>query len=120
MFVNGEPQFREQETKKLKEIALKDCIVCSTGGGIILDESNHEILKQSFCVYLYASIDSLCQRLEDDDSRPLLSNGNKHEVLQNIFENRQSKYEALSTIKIDTDNSSIKDNCETITKQING
>ena len=120
MFVNGEPQFREQETKKLKEIALKDCIVCSTGGGIILDESNHEILKQSFCVYLYASIDSLCQRLEDDDSRPLLSNGNKHEVLQNIFENRQSKYEALSTIKIDTDNSSIEDNCETITKQING
>ena len=115
MFVNGEPQFREQE-----EIALKDCIVCSTGGGIILDESNHEILKQSFCVYLYASIDSLCQRLEDDDSRPLLSNGNKHEVLQNIFENRQSKYEALSTIKIDTDNSSIEDNCETITKQING
>ena len=24
MFINGEPQFREQETKKLKEIALKD------------------------------------------------------------------------------------------------
>jgi len=120
MFINGEPQFREQETKKLKEIALKDCIVCSTGGGIILDESNHKILKQSFCVYLYASIDSLCQRLEYDDSRPLLSNGNKHEVLQNIFENRQSKYETLSTIKIDTDNSSIEDNCKTITKHVNG
>ena len=114
------PNDLRKAAKKLKEIALKDCIVCSTGGGIILDESNHEILKQSFCVYLYASIDSLCQRLEDDDSRPLLSNGNKHEVLQNIFENRQSKYEALSTIKIDTDNSSIEDNCETITKQING
>ena len=26
MFVNGEPQFREQETKKLKEIALKEVI----------------------------------------------------------------------------------------------
>ena len=120
MFINGEPQFREQETKKLKEIALKDCIVCSTGGGIVLDESNHEILKQSFCVYLYASIDSLCQRLEHDDSRPLLSNGNKREALQNIFDDRQSKYETLSTIKIDTNNSSIKDNCETITKHING
>ena len=71
-------------------------------------------------MYLYASIDSLCQRLEHDDSRPLLSNGNKREALQNIFEDRQSRYETLSTIKIDTNNSSIKDNCVTITKHIHG
>ena len=118
MFAHGEDQFRDYESKKLQEIASKENIVCSTGGGVVLNESNCDILGELFCVYLYTSIESLCHRLENDSSRPLLSNGDKKKLLENIFLDRESKYEALSSMKIITDTSSIDEICQTIKEHI--
>ncbi len=118
MFAHGEAQFRDHESKKLQEIASKENIVCSTGGGVVLSESNCDILGESFCVYLHTSIESLCYRLENDSSRPLLSNGDRQKVLENIFVDRESKYEALSSMKIITDNSSIDEVCQEIKEHI--
>ena len=118
MFAHGEAQFRDHESKKLQEIASKENIVCSTGGGVVLNESNCDILGELFCVYLHASIESLCHRLENDSSRPLLSNGDKKKLLENIFLDRESKYEALSSMKIITDTSSIDEICQTIKEHI--
>ncbi len=118
MFAHGEDQFRDYESKKLQEIASKENIVCSTGGGVVLNESNCDILGESFCVYLYTSIESLCHRLDNDNSRPLLSNGDRQQLLENIFLDRESKYEALSSMKIITDNSSIDEVCQTIKENI--
>ena len=118
MFAHGEDQFRDYESKKLQEIASKENIVCSTGGGVVLNESNCDILGELFCVYLYTSIESLCHRLDNDNSRPLLSNGDRQQLLENIFLDRESKYEALSSMKIITDNSSIDEVCQTIKENI--
>ena len=118
MFAHGEAQFRDHESKKLQEIASKENIVCSTCGGVVLNESNCDILGELFCVYLHASIESLCHRLENDSSRPLLSNGDKKKLLENIFLDRESKYEALSSMKIITDTSSIDEICQTIKEHI--
>ena len=118
MFAHGEDQFRDYESKKLQEIASKENIVCSTGGGVVLNESNCDILGELLCVYLHASIESLCHRLENDSSRPLLSNGDKKKLLENIFLDRESKYEALSSMKIITDTSSIDEICQTIKEHI--
>ena len=118
MFAHGETQFRNHESKKLQEIASKENIVCSTGGGVVLSESNCDILSESFCVYLHASIEILCHRLENDSSRPLLSNGDRQKVLENIFVDRESKYESLSSMKIITDNSSIDEVCQEIKEHI--
>ena len=118
MFAHGEAQFRDHESKKLQEIASKENIVCSTCGGVVLNESNFDILGELFCVYLHASIESLCHRLENDSSRPLLSNGDKKKLLENIFLDRESKYEALSSMKIITDTSSIDEICQTIKEHI--
>ena len=118
MFAHGEAQFRDHESKKLQEIASKENIVCSTGGGVVLNESNCDILGELFCVYLHASIESLCHRLENDSSRPLLSNGDKKKLLENILLDRESKYEALSSMKIITDTSSIDEICQTIKEHI--
>ena len=82
MFKNGEDKFRTYETEKLKQIVLKDHIVCATGGGIVLEDSNYRILDQSFCVYLDASLDTLYKRIETDNSRPLLSVGNKKDLMR--------------------------------------
>ena len=118
MFAHGEAQFRDHESKKLQEIASKENIVCSTGGGVVLNESNCDILGELFCVYLHASIESLCHRLENDSSRPLLSNGDNKKLFENIFLDRESKYEALSSMKIITDTSSIDEICQTIKEHI--
>ena len=118
MFAHGEAQFRDHESKKLQEIASKENIVCSTGGGVVLNESNCDILGELFCVYLHASIESLCHRLENDSSRHLLSNRDKKKLLENIFLDRESKYEALSSMKIITDTSSIDEICQTIKEHI--
>ena len=119
MFKDGENTFRTYETEKLEEIASKDHIVCATGGGIVLNEHNYKILDQSFCVYLDTSLDTLCNRVEHDNSRPLLSVGNKKEIMKEIFGTREGIYKSLSKLDITTDNKSIKDSCKTIMEYIN-
>jgi len=99
MFKDGENTFRTYETAKLEEVALKDRIVCATGGGIVVEESNCEILDQSFCVYLDTSLDHLYKRIENDNSRPLLSVDNKRDIMKDIFDNREEKYKSLSKLR---------------------
>ena len=52
------------------------------------------------------------------DKKYLLSNGDRQQLLENIFLDRESKYEALSSMKIITDNSSIDEVCQTIKENI--
>lgn len=119
MFKNGEDKFRTYETEKLKQIVLKDHIVCATGGGIVLEDSNYRILDQSFCVYLDASLDTLYKRIENDNSRPLLSVGNKKDLMRDIFNEREERYKSLSKLNVNTDNINIDDSCKTIMEYIN-
>ncbi|MDG2287564.1 MAG: shikimate kinase [Candidatus Marinimicrobia bacterium] len=119
IFEDGENTFRIYETEKLEEIASKDHIICATGGGIVLNEHNYKILDQSFCIYLDTSLDTLCNRVEHDNSRPLLSVGNKKEIMKEIFGTREGIYKSLSKLDITTDNKSIKDSCKTIMEYIN-
>ena len=100
-------------------MVLKDRIVCATGGGIVVEESNCEILDQSFCVYLDTSLDHLYKRIENDNSRPLLSVDNKRNIMKDIFDNREEKYKSLSKLNVNTDNKSIDDSCKTIMEYIN-
>ena len=119
MFKNGEDKFRTYETEKLKQIVLKDHIVCATGGGIVLEDSNYRILDQSFCVYLDASLDTIYKRIENDNSRPLLSVGNKKDLMRDIFNEREERYKSLSKLNVNTDNINIDDSCKTIMEYIN-
>ncbi|HIF29920.1 MAG TPA: shikimate kinase [Candidatus Marinimicrobia bacterium] len=119
MFKDGENTFRTYEAAKLEEVVLKDRIVCATGGGIVVEESNCKILDQSFCVYLDTSLDHLYKRIENDNSRPLLSVDNKRNIMKDIFDNREEKYKSLSKLNVNTDNKSVDDSCKTIMEYIN-
>lgn len=119
MFKNGEDKFRTYETEKLEKIVLKDYIVCATGGGIVLEDSNYRILDQSFCVYLDTSLDTIHKRIKDDNSRPLLSAGNKKDLIRDIFNDREERYKSLSKLNVNTDNINIDDTCKMIMEYIN-
>ena len=68
-------------------------------------EINRELLHElGTIVYLRASIDTLEKRLQGDNRRPLLQGGGLRTKIENLFAQRESTYEELADIIVDTDN----------------
>lgn len=111
----GETKFREMESSILKEISNLPPKVVATGGGIILAESNRELLKQNgFCVWLKTSENLLLERLWTDQNRgvnrPALTNQNAPDSkdslkaeIKTILEKREPLYENTANLIIETD-----------------
>jgi len=91
--IKGEKEFRKLERELLREISENnDEMIVSTGGGIICDPENREILKKENTVYLECNPEKLLKRIEtDDDKRPLISNPEKD--LLRLFKERREYYE---------------------------
>ena len=71
--LEGEEGFRKRESKILEDMVHKNSIVLSTGGGIILSESNREMLSSRGTVfYLATPIAVQLERTSKDKGRPLL------------------------------------------------
>jgi len=102
----GEDRFREMEAAFFKEIAKQTAKVFSTGGGIILDLGNREILQQNGTTFfLNASINTLANRIHNNTKRPLLQGSeNFKSHLEQIWEERESFYKDSAHHTIDTDN----------------
>ncbi|MEJ2567775.1 MAG: 3-dehydroquinate synthase [candidate division WOR-3 bacterium] len=78
-------------------------IVVATGGGLVKDKKNREILsKMGKVFYLYTSLDAVKQRLDNDKTRPLIKD--KNNIIK-IYDERTKKgiYE-FADKKIDTSN----------------
>ena len=101
----GEVEFRKKETDILKNIIKKDNFILSTGGGVVLDETNRKLLfnKDVFSIYLSTSPKVIFERIKGDKTRPLLMVHNPEIELEKILSERE-KYYNLATIKITTDN----------------
>ncbi len=69
----GEDFFREAETRVLEEVSRSfPPSVVATGGGIVLRESNWEIMQASGeVVYLHAPVEVLWERVSHSTNRPL-------------------------------------------------
>lgn len=71
----GEEGFRIIETDVLRELAKKDPLLISCGGGIVTREENRAVLGQSgFVIHLKTSADEAARRISDISSRPLFRN----------------------------------------------
>jgi len=90
MFDISESYFRERETICCREIGKKQGIIISTGGGIIKNQINVDLLKENgFIIYIDRPIDMICQDV-DTSTRPLLKEGTKK--LYQLYEERHSLY----------------------------
>lgn len=89
----GEAHFRAIESKLLKDV-LRECnSLISTGGGIILNDENRELIKShAVSVWIKADVDVLYNRLKDDDTRPLLRGESLKERIQDLVDKRSSLY----------------------------
>ncbi len=102
----GEAYFRKLETEIVKELAEKDNLVISTGGGLVLKKENNEVLqKNGRIVFLQASLDTLAKRLKVDSERPLLqtSTENLRERLSKLMAERAPIYEHVADFVVDVD-----------------
>lgn len=101
----GEGYFREIETEITAELAQKDSLVVSTGGGLVLKEENVALLKKNgVIVYLRASVPTLIKRLSEDKDRPLLkAEEGLEKRLTSLLVSRAPIYEKVAAFVVDVD-----------------
>ena len=115
----GEAGFREREKDILKELVSKQNIVLATGGGIILSESNRDLLaKNGIVIYLKSNQKDLVLRMKNDKTRPLLKNGNVELIIKKLCQEREPLYEEIADFKIITKNKIIHEGVNEIVRII--
>ncbi|MBE6137622.1 MAG: shikimate kinase [Erysipelotrichaceae bacterium] len=96
----GEDFFRALEKNALKDFDTMDNVVIATGGGVIKDKSNKKLMNGK-CIYLYADIDSIKNRLLSSEVvRPLLQT----KTVEELYNERKELYEYFKDIKVDNYN----------------
>lgn len=117
--LEGEEGFRKRESKILEDMVYKNSIVLSTGGGIILSESNREILSSRGTVfYLATPIAVQLERTSKDKDRPLLKNGDPGEILKNLHLARESLYKEVADYSVNTEGKSSQEVSSEIIKLV--
>ena len=103
IFEKGEAHFRQIETRALEEVSAEAPRVISTGGGIVKDYRNIEILrKNSVIIYINRPIEAIAGDI-DIENRPLLAEG--RERVYSLYEERHQLYEDYSDMEIQNDES---------------
>lgn len=102
----GEEAFRARESAMLKHWlhSSPQDIVISTGGGVIMLESNRQLITQlaNHVVWLDASVDALVERTSLGlNKRPLLE-ANPHTTLLELRAKRSDLYAQIADTRIDT------------------
>ena len=103
----GEEGFRKRENTTLKEMVALNSIVLATGGGIVIEDQNRELLASRGTVfYLHTPLNTQVERTAKDKDRPLLKDQDPEKVLAELQKSRQSLYEEVADHIIDTENKS--------------
>jgi shikimate kinase len=98
----GESYFRRIEKQVLNEVLNDEGQVIATGGGVILDDENLNLLRQkTLLIGLTASIDVLVGRVGKSSKRPLLKGADMRSRVEELLKQRQSRY-AQADVVIDT------------------
>lgn len=94
----GETYFRLLEKLALKDFLLKDNLIISTGGGVIKDKTNKDLMDGEI-IYLSVDLEELNERIKKqvDNERPLL----KTKSIYELYAERKELYEYFKTIEIE-------------------
>lgn len=105
--IEGEEGFRRREAAIVDELTNAKNVVLATGGGVVLDPVNLQLLRnRGQVVYLHAPLDVLVKRTRRDGNRPLLQTTDRRQRLEEIMKQREPLYLQEARIVINTDNRS--------------
>lgn len=117
--VEGEAGFRDRESAILDELTQKSPVLLATGGGIVLRESNRQILaSRGTVVYLKTTVEQQIERTSKDRKRPLLQTENPAAVLIELMNIRGPLYNEIADIVVETDRRSPRSVALDIAKQL--
>ena len=115
----GEEYFRNLETQLLVEMQTRKNAIISCGGGVAMRECNIEAIKKNGrIVLLTASPETILHRIKDNDDRPLLSGNMNVAYIQNLMEDRRSRYEAAADVVVGTDGKTVLAICEEVIEKL--
>ena len=104
-----ESYFRKLERKQIEAIVKQEGLVVSTGGGLGANLDNMNFMKKNGdVVWLDVSLNTVLDRLKNDQDRPLLKQPT--EKIKQLFEERKNVYR-LANIRINADKKNAKSNC---------
>jgi shikimate kinase len=98
----GEPFFRQLERGLVRELAGKDGMVISTGGGVALDTANvTQLGATGVLICLWAEARVVYERTKRATHRPLMPGDNRLGRIKKLLREREPAYRALPNF-IDT------------------
>ncbi len=89
----GEEYFRDGERRVIARLMEEHNGVIATGGGAFVnDETRALILDKAIAVWIDCDIDILVERTSRKNTRPLLRNGDPHDILTRLHKEREPFY----------------------------
>ena len=102
---HGEDEFRRLEAEVAAELADRTGLVIATGGRMLLDEGNADLLRRSGrIVCLTATVDTVVSRVAPDGTagnRPLLEGHDVRERVAELLAERGAGYGAFAQVATD-------------------
>lgn len=100
--IEGEAGFRRRESQTIDELTLEPELVLATGGGVVLDPSNRDLLaRRGIVIYLNVPPHVLWERTRHDRNRPLLQVENPRLRIEQLHRERDPLYRQVADIVID-------------------
>ncbi len=116
----GEARFRAVELEVLRELPARRAVI-ALGGGAVVPEENRVILREKgTLVWLDARPETLAERVEETDDRPLLAGARgdeRLELLRALRTQRAAAY-ARADLRVETDGKSPTEVCEAVLRAL--
>ena len=111
--------FRRLEHGALKEICALTRQVVATGGGIVLNSDNIDLMKKSGkAIWLKATVETIKLRMKQDQAskgfRPALTSKGSYSEIKEILMERKPLYQRAMDFAVDTDDYGIDQICDVI------
>ena len=104
----GEEAFRDIEQEVMSELTQHGQCVLSTGGGVVLRQTNRDNLRQRCkTIYLHSAPEEVFRRLRHDQNRPLLQVTDPLARLQELYTLRDPLYREATHFVVETGRPSV-------------
>ena len=115
----GWQEFRRLEHLALQQTCITDRQIVATGGGIVIDGANVELMKKSGqIIWLKATPDTIRRRMSKDqaseDSRPALTSKDSIAEIEDTLAERKAFYRQAMDFAVDTDHVGVDEICEVV------
>jgi shikimate kinase len=106
---DGEPAFRDWERVVVEELTHRNKTVISTGGGLPANQVNLDSLKtHSLVVCLWASAETIYDRVRDHNHRPLLAATDPQTKIRELLTVREPFYRQADVL-VNTERRSVRE-----------